>query len=140
MTNLVCPATLPVLRSSLYAVFMRTLAEAAAELGRIAGKDVRPFSTYDFGRRRDLAAASVVVPGVDAKALVDAFRPTLTEGELAFIGTTRWLGETREDGVEVVVAPGQSQFDILRRARSDAINSGMTTRDLIKRLKAYDER
>ena len=119
---------------------MRTLAQAAAELGRLAGKDVRPFSTYNFGRRRDSSAVSVVVPGVDAKALVDTVRPTLVDGELVFIGTTRWLSSTPEEGVEVVLAPGQSQFDILRRARSDAINSGMTTRDLIKKLKAYDER
>jgi hypothetical protein len=40
--------------------------------------------------------------------------------------------------VEVVVGPGQSQFDILRIARSDAVNYGLETEDLVTRLQQYD--
>jgi hypothetical protein len=58
---------------------------------------------------------------------------------LAFIGTTRWLGDEQHKGVEVVVGQGRSQFDILRMAKSDACNCGMGTEDIIKRLQEWHE-
>jgi hypothetical protein len=46
--------------------------------------------------------------------------------------------EQHKDAVEIVIGPGSDQFDILRLARSDAINYGMGTEDLIRKLRGYD--
>ena len=95
--------------------------------------------TFDFGRERDPRALSVVVPGTDGVDLVHRLRPAVPAGWVVFVGTDQWLGdEQHKDSVEVVVGPGSDQFDILRLARSDAINYGMGTEDLIRKLKSYD--
>ena len=61
-------------------------------------------------------------------------------GYTAHLGTNRFLGDEKvADGeVELVVAPGANQFDIVRTARTDAINYGILTEAIIKRLESWD--
>ncbi len=109
-------------------------------LASASGKPVRDFSTCDFGREQVPAAVSVVVPKKVARSLVAKLRKELPASAIAFMGTTRWLGaEKNADQVEVVVAEGASQFDILRIAKSDAVNHGMQTEQLIARLQEWDK-
>jgi hypothetical protein len=106
-------------------------------LAKASGATVRPYSTFDFGRERDPGCLSVVVPKGAAEPLVFALRPLLPAGWVAFVGTTYWLGDEKHDGSEVVAGPGDTQFDILRLARTDACNYDLTTDDLIRRLERY---
>ena len=112
---------------------------AAQRLTEMSGASIRDYSTYDFGRNRDPNAKSVVASHDRSQELVAEMREQLGQSLICFVGTTRWLGDEEHDGDEIVVANGNSQFDILRIARSDAINYGMETDDLIKKLKVYDE-
>lgn len=117
----------------LRAIFSRFVADPA-------NRRVRPYSTYDFGREKDENCLSVVVPAKEAGPRVVQLREALEPGLLAFAGTYQWYGDERhEDGVEVVVGAGDSQFDILRLARTDAANCDMDTEDLIEKLRDYDE-
>ena len=116
-----------------------TLEDAAARLAALADAPVRNYSTYDFGRERDPHARSAIVPHDRAAQLVQKLREQLGPNLICFIGTTHWLGDEQHDGDEVVVAVGQTQFDILRVARSDAVNHGMETEELIKKLQEYDD-
>ncbi|MEW5737886.1 MAG: DUF4253 domain-containing protein [Myxococcota bacterium] len=118
---------------------------AAQKLLSEYGK-VRPYSTRDFGRDRHAGAVSVVIEGGGpqvaefARDVLTEVRAALPKGCVAWLGTTRWLGdEQHPDKVELAIAEGSSQFDILRHAASDAINYGLETEDLVKQLTAYDE-
>lgn len=113
-------------------------APAERLLARMSGERVRPYSTYDFGRERDDRYLSAVLPERRASALLPVIRPELPPSTVAFIGTSRWLGEERHDGVELVIGPGESQFDILRLARTDAVNYDMDTEDIVTKLREYD--
>lgn len=116
-----------------------TLDAATKRLSEISGSPIRDFSTRDFGRDRNPDARSVVVPKAKTRQVLQQVRSDLGPGLTAFIGTTRWLGDEKHpDGEEIVVAKGDSQFDILRVAQSDAVNYGMVTEDLIKKLAVYD--
>ncbi len=119
-----------------------TVPDAIAKILRDeAGSPLRERSTQDFGRESMTAGVSVIVPGEpDGKArdLVLRLRKRLPPGWVAFVGTSRWLGEEKLDGnVEVVVGPGRDQFDILRLAKTDAVNYEMSTEALVKKLRAY---
>jgi hypothetical protein len=98
----------------------------------------RPYSTYEFGRAKDPNAVSFVIDQERAAEVLPRIRASLGPGLIAFLGTTRWLVDEQHEGVEVVVAQGASQFDILRTARSNAFNCDMGTGDLIRRLRKYD--
>ena len=116
-----------------------TLEIAAKRLSEIAGAPLRDYSTRDFGRERYPQARSVVVPKSRSRQVLKEIRNELGPKLVAFTGTTQWLGDERHpDGEEIVVADGDSQFDILRVAQSDAVNYGMVTDDLIKKLTEYD--
>lgn len=118
-----------------------TLESAALRLSEISGMPVRDYSTRDFGRERNQEARSIVVPESRSSQILHQIRGELGAKLIAFIGTTNWLGDEVHAGrVEIVVANADSQFDILRVARSDAINFDMTTDDLIKKLAEYDRR
>lgn len=112
--------------------------EARELLEAVHQRTVRPYSNYDFGRSRDETACSVTVSERAARELLPRIRSRLEPGMLAYIGTTQWLGDEQPDGVEVAIGQGNSQFDILRQARSDAANYDMTTEDLITKLQDYD--
>src|SRR5438105_3425714 len=108
-------------------------------LAKAAGSEVRPYSTYDFGRARDPEQISVVVEEQRGRTVIDEVARNLSEGLVVFIGTGRWLGDEKHRGkVEVVVGRGEGQMSKLRIARSDAINYGMTTEDVIAKLETID--
>lgn len=109
-------------------------------LAAASGKPVRDYSTCDFGREQMPSAISVVVPKKVARSLVAKLRKELPASAVAFISTTRWLGaEKNVDQIEVVVATGTTQFDILRIAKSDGMNYGLETEHLITRLQKWDK-
>jgi hypothetical protein len=113
------------------------LEQAAGRLGWLSGRSVRPYATRDFGRDQNTDARSVVVAEDQAPLLLANVRSEIGPGLIAFIGCTRSLAEPSDIGSEVVVAPGNSQFDILRVAQSDAVNYDMGTEDLIRKLEQY---
>ena len=73
------------------------LEEAAQQLAQLAKQPPRAYSTYDFGRERDTSARSIVVPTDVAEDLLNTFRNDLSQGVIAFIGTTRWLSDEQHD-------------------------------------------
>ena len=109
-----------------------------ALLAAVAKSDVRDFWTNDFGRQRRSGGFSTIVPEAEARVMLASVRRQLMPGHIAFIGTTRDLSEDHLNGVELVVAPGHDQFDILRLAATDAINYGMTTDQIIAELQQWD--
>ncbi|MGH7172102.1 MAG: DUF4253 domain-containing protein [Gemmataceae bacterium] len=112
--------------------------DPAILLERLSGQAPRRYSTFGFGRIRDNQCLSVVVPEDEAQALVSALRKQLPPEFVAFVGTTDWLGDERHDGkAEVVVGKGESQFDILRLARTDACNYDMDTEEVITKLQSW---
>lgn len=108
-------------------------------LAHESGQTVRRFSTFDFGRARDLRAISAVVPESAGRPLVRRLHHRLGVGWVAFIGTSRWLGDEKHEGVEVVVGPGRDQLDILRLAHSDAVNYELGTEALVRKLGQWDQ-
>lgn len=99
---------------------------------------VRDFWTNDFGRDKRRGGYSVVVPADDAETFLRTIRAQLPAGYVAFVGTTNNLGDLTVRGAEIVVAPGQDQFDIIRLAATDAVNYDKTTEQIIAELKAWD--
>lgn len=112
--------------------------DAAQLLTQIYSNTVRMYSTFDFGRQQNPDCISIIVTHDTDITILLNLREKLKPGLVAFIGTTQWLGKEKNDGAEVVVCLGSSQFDILRIAQSDAINYGMKTEDLIEKLQDYD--
>jgi hypothetical protein len=112
---------------------------ATSILQKVTGKQVRRYSTYDFGRERDSSCISVIVAEAESRKYLETLRKTIPLGYVAFVGTSRWLGDEKHEGVELVIGKGQSQFDILKLARSDAVNYDMQTDDLIRKLREYHE-
>ena len=116
-----------------------TLEAAGERLAKVTGATLRGYSTCEFGRKRNPDARSVVVPKVKSRELLERIRGELGPGIVAFIGTTRWLGDEKHKGrVEIAMANATSQLDILRIARSNAHNYDMVTEDLVKKLAEYD--
>ncbi len=110
-------------------------ADIVAIVKRVAKTKPRLYATYDFGRERDDSALSLETTAARADTIVAALRKALPPGWIAFIGTMH-LSSKR---AEVVVGRGESQFDILRIARSDACNFGLDTEDLITTLRTWDK-
>lgn len=112
---------------------------ASTLLHRVSGSDVRPYSTRDFGRERYSGAISVLVDPARAERILFAVRKELPTGLIAFIGTTRSLSTPSASGVELVIGRGTGPLDILDVAKTDAINYGMTTKDLKVRLARWNK-
>jgi hypothetical protein len=112
---------------------------ATRTLEQVTSQTARPFSTRDFGREQYPQARSVLVPERDAEKLLRELRSRLANGIMAFVGVTNSHADPAPEGVELVVAQGSSQFDILRVAASDGINHGLETEDLVRELQAWDE-
>ena len=92
-----------------------TLDAAARRLSEISGAPPRAYSTRDFGRDRNPEARSVVVPESRSRDVLQRLRSELGPNIIAFIGTTRWLGdELHPGGQEIVVADATSQFLFLQ--------------------------
>lgn len=113
--------------------------EAQALLTRVTNGPIREYSTYDFGRERDERCLSAILPAERARAARSVIRGRLPTGVVSFLGTSRWLGEERNDGIELAVGPGESQLDILRLAHTDGINQGLDTAAIVAKLREYDE-
>src|SRR5205823_10299163 len=91
--------------------------EVTKLLEGLSGQKPRRYSTFDFGRMKDEQCLSVVVPKDDAQPLVFGLRKQLPPDFVAFVGTTRWLGDEKHDSKsEVVLGKGKSQFDIDRKS------------------------
>jgi hypothetical protein len=108
----------------------------AAIVQETTGKPVRRYSMVDFGREQVEGNISVIVREAESENMLASVRPKLPRGFVAFIGTTQWLGTDSPAGIELVVAPGRDQFDIVRAARTDAVNYDMGTEDIVRHLKA----
>lgn len=114
-------------------------AEIKALLEKRTGMVARTFSTWDFGREKDPECASVILDTEEqARAALAALRVALPKGWVAFLGTQRWLDNPEIKGVELVVAPGAGWADMLRTARLDPVNSGLTTEAVVRWLAEYD--
>jgi hypothetical protein len=115
------------------------LADAGARLATLSGKPIREFCTRDFGREEYRDAYSIIVEQSETKELLGKVRSHLGPRLIAFIGAKTKFSASNEDGAEIVVALGSTQFDILRVAASDAVNYGMGTEELIKKLVDWDD-
>lgn len=116
-----------------------TLDEAGNLLGTLAGHEVRPYATQNFGRDKNPEARSVIVPEKQSRRILAKFREQLPTGFVAFLGCTSSLESGAAEGDELVVAAGTTQFDILRHAQTDGVNFGLTTDDLIRTLQDIDQ-
>jgi hypothetical protein len=103
------------------------------------GIDVRPYSTQNFGRTKYKHAISMLIPQDNLNKTLDQVRKVLPAGVLAFIGATRNLSNEHVNGVELVVIISNDQLDILRAAGSDGVNFGLTTEEIIAKLKVWDQ-
>jgi len=114
--------------------------QVAALLTTHTGRPPRAHSTYDFGRASYPAAASVILPEAQALAALPKLRAALPPGYVAHLGTSRFLDDVAppEGDVELVVAPGADQFDILRTARTDGVNYGIHTEAIVQQLARWD--
>lgn len=114
-------------------------AEIKALLEKHTGMVARKFSTWEYGRARDPECASVVLDTEEqARSVLPALRAALPKGWVAFLGSYRWLDNPEIKGVEVVVAPGTGWADMLRAARLDPVNSGLSTEAVVRWLAEYD--
>lgn len=121
------------------AIAAPTLLEDGAKiLAEVSGQKTRGYSTQDFGRAMYKEGRSVLVKEEVAESVLIKLRKRLPTGLISFVGVTRNLEEPKPDGIEVVVAEGRDQFDILRVAATDGTNYGLGTEDLIKELKKWD--
>lgn len=109
-----------------------------ALLATVAKSDVRDFWTNDFGRAKRTGGYSVIVPVESAQKLLESVRGQVPSGYVAFVGTIHNIDDPRIKGAELVMAPGQDQFDIVRLAATDAVNHDMTTDQIIEELRRWD--
>ncbi len=112
--------------------------ELKALLQQVSKAEVRNFSTRDFGRDQFTGAWSVLMPENQIEEALHVLRAKLPKGYIAFIGTTRSLSKPPAVGVELVVAPGNTQYEILDIAQTDAVNYDMVTKDLKAKLRKWD--
>ena len=107
----------------------------------VTAGELRRYATFDFGRARDESVSMVLVPERDSLSLQYKLARVLPPGWRCYVGSTRWLGEEKHDGkAELVAIKSASPFDCLRVARTDAINHGMETADVIRVLEDYHRR
>lgn len=118
-----------------------TRAEVDALMLQLTGGELKSYATFDFGRARDESVSMVLVPERDALSLQFKLAKALPAGWRCYVGSTRWLGEEKHDGMaELVAINSTSQFDCLRVARTDAINHDMETEDVIRKLEDFHQR
>ena len=82
----------------------------------------------------------MTLPEAPALTAHSAIRAELPPGYIAHLGTNRFLVDEQlpAGDVELVIARGADQFDILRTARTDAVNFGILTEAIIKQLESWD--
>ncbi len=92
-------------------------------IARETGQEVRPYSTYDFGREKDYNQCSVILSQTNAVELIQRVNPVLPNGVLLFTGTSGIrLGDEYQDDVELVIGRGKEQWDKLRIASAPSTN------------------
>ena len=106
-------------------------------LGKVTGVEVRNYSTRDFGREKYEGAVSALVAESKAESNLAEIRRQLPQGLVAYIGTTNSLSKPKATGVEIVIGPGSSPLDVLEIAQTDAVNYGMVTQDLRRKLEQW---
>lgn len=75
-----------------------SMKEAGNLLSRVTGKELRFYSTYDFGRQKDENNLSVIIDDEEeARNLVLNIRPELSEGLVTFVGTTKCMGTSKHE-------------------------------------------
>ena len=104
----------------------------------VSRRPVRQYATIEYGEKRRGCAVSAVVPEELSEAVVTKIRERLPSGWVAFVGTTGWPEDAGLEGHEVVLAPGESQFDMLRIAGTEPLGGKMGTEALIRFLKELD--
>lgn len=108
-------------------------------LALVGEAPLRPFHTVDFGRQKVSGTYSVLVQEAGAVQRIGRVRARITPGFIVFMGSSRFLDGPGVQGmVELVAARGDSQFDALRVARTEPVNHGLSTEDVIARLQKYD--
>ena len=109
-----------------------------ARLQAVAGAPARPYAT--FGRDENTrGVASVLVEESKLDGVIDTLRAQLPAGWLVFQSKQYFVGE-HVGHAEIAVAPGRTQFDMLRVAHSDAANYGLGTEAVIQKLQAWDSK
>lgn len=108
-------------------------------LTNISGSQLRNYSTYDFGRQKDKNHHSIIVPYEKSLEIVASTREKIGPNILVYLNTTRWLGEEKHEGDEIVIVKSQDQFDSLKISRTNGTNHGLSTEDIIKKLKEFDK-
>jgi hypothetical protein len=113
------------------------LAYGSRILAQESGRPVRSYMTFDFGAEKNTNARSVLVPEKGWEALLLRIRSKMGPGLIAFVGTINDENPKKLQ-VELVVAKGVDQFEILRLAQTDGVNYGLKTEAIIAELKAWD--
>lgn len=116
---------------------IRTMGEAGLALSRLSGQDPRPYSTIDFGSRRLPQCLSVLADQQKAWDWVGHLQPKLVNGLLAFVGTVHMEDDNQ---AEVVIGRGETPYDAIRLAQTNAIHHDLSTEDIVKKLKEWDGR
>ncbi len=134
---------------------------------RVAGDRVRPYATYERGRRRRFVAASAIVEEDQASKLRDALRKALPQGQSwqVYLGNPRFLPESSRGGpnglehevpdwwgkherwameqeisvVELTVIRGQPA-DVLRAARSPSTVTAPSPIQASARVREWDRK
>lgn len=98
---------------------------------------VRPYATWSYETDKDTSCVAIVMDELHARSWLTTIRMALPEGLVAFLGTNNAARQ-----MELVIAEGRSQFDILRIARCRMGDSGLETDEAIEqvtaKLREYD--
>ena len=116
------------------------LDDAAVRLSQLSRRPIRPYATIDFGREKNVAARSVVVSDNDARIIVNEMRAQIRPRFLVYIGCTHSLARPPDTGSEVVVATGETQFDLSALPNRTRSTMGWIRNTLVEKLQAYDSK
>lgn len=114
------------------------LAFGSRILGQESGLPVRSYMTFDFGTAKNTNARSVLVPMKQWEELLRRVRSKTGAGLVAFAGTLH-EENPKNVQVELVIAKGLDQFEILRLAQTDGVNYALTTEAIIAVLRTWDK-
>jgi hypothetical protein len=107
-----------------------------ARVQHAAGAPARPYATFGSDEHTR-GVASVLVEESKLDGVIDTLRAQLPPGWWVFQSKQYFAGE-HVGHAEIAVAPGRTQFDMLRVAHSDGANYGLGTEAVIQKLQAWD--
>jgi hypothetical protein len=107
--------------------------DPASALTAVTGSSALTYWTAG-GQRRE--GHSVLIPESSAQVALVDMRRKMSDGYVSFVGPSERgdSSELQEKVVQLVIAKGSSQFDILRLVGTAAPNHGLTTSDIVSRL------